>query len=100
MFGWLTNSESGAPLNRNSKVIINKKNSIQKESNENIILNKRRYKSTVLTKDTLASIQTYKTEYEKLSKNMDKEYSLIKIKADNVKNYFPMKSKYTLDNYD
>ena len=96
----LINSESGAPLNSNSKVIINKNNSIQKESNENIILNRRRYKSNVLTRDTLASIQSYKIEYENLSKYKDKEYPLIKIKADNEKNYFPMKAKYILDNYD
>ena len=54
----------------------------------------------MLTRDTLASIQSYKIEYENLSKYKDKEYPLIKIKADNEKNYFPMKSKYILDNYD
>ena len=96
--GVLIDSESGYPLNRNSKLFNNQNNVFQKESNNK--LNRRRYKSTILTNNQLSTIHSYKIENEQMKKDKNKEYPLIRIKADNEKEYFPLKSNYILDNYD
>ena len=69
---------------------------------------KNRNKNAVLTKGNLASIKSYRKNSENNDENnkkdkdkeKDKEFPLIRINADNVDDYFPLKSKYILDNYD
>ena len=68
---------------------------------------KNRNKNTVLTKEILASTNSYRKNSENNDENNkkdkdkeeDKEFPLIRINAGNVDDYFPLKSKYILDNY-
>ena len=59
---------------------------------------KNRNKNAVLTKENLKNSEN-NDENNKKDKNKDKEFPLIRINAGNVDDYFPLKSKYTLDNY-
>ena len=97
--------DSGDILNRNFVFNNNDINNINKDSEIKLI--KHRNKNKILTKDTLSSIQSYRknsenniNEKNEKDKEKDKEYPLIRINANNENDYFPLKSKYILDNYD
>ena len=101
----LISLESDSILNRKDKLIKINDKSIQKNSNVNFILNSNRHKSTILTKETISAIKSFANgnetdKKENLKKDKELDYPLIRINANNIEEYFPLKSKYVLDNYD
>ena len=85
---------------------------MQTNSIMNNNLNSRKRNSTISTKIEISNIKSYKTSNELTNNNekikhqkkteneAEKEYPLIRINANNIEDYYPMKSKYVLDNYD
>jgi len=90
---------------RRKRFTIIKSNNIlnleDKDSNINFIINNKTKKNIIYRKDTFSPINSY-YNISKINKNeiLEKDYQLIKINANNEENYFPLKSKYILNNYD
>ena len=90
---------------RRRRFTIIKSNNIlnleDKDSNINFINNNKTKKNSMLSKETFSPINSY-YNFNKMNKNeiLEKDYQLIKINANNEEDYFPLKSKYILNNYD